>query len=428
MFKKLKPKTEFGYNVFTLVIGTSIAQAIPIAISPILTRIYTPENFGLFALYMSVVALLAVAATGRYELAIMLPKHDADADALVVLSAFITIIFSLCIFLIVFFFNNSITHLLGNPEISPWLYTLPLSVLFVGFYNTLNYWLNRHKRYSTMSKNRVAQSLITGGGQLSIGMTTTATGGLIISVLLGQFLTTLMLSKQFISQPRNTITQWFNFKKTKVLACKYKNHPLHLLPAQWLGVIAIQIPIFIISSAFGAMATGFYSMAQRLISLPTFLVANAIGDVYRQQANAAYQEQGQFRSLFIKTLLKTTMIAIIPFLILYIIAPDLFALILGEKWRIAGEYARIITIASFFQFIFTPVDKGALIVGATTYILYWHLARLILLGVLFVFILIKRDNVTIEVIIWIIASINICLYLFDGFMEYNFSRQTKERK
>ena len=80
MLKHLKPKSEFGRNVLTLMTGTTIAQAIPIAISPILTRIYTPEDFGVFALYISISTIFAVIVTGRYELAIMLPKKNKDAD------------------------------------------------------------------------------------------------------------------------------------------------------------------------------------------------------------------------------------------------------------------------------------------------------------------------------------------------------------
>ena len=93
MINKLKPKSEFSRNVLTLMTGTTIAQAIPIAISPILTRIYTPEDFGMFALYMSVASILSVVATGRYELAIMLPKKDEDAVNIVALSIIISFSF-----------------------------------------------------------------------------------------------------------------------------------------------------------------------------------------------------------------------------------------------------------------------------------------------------------------------------------------------
>ena len=118
MLGKFKPKSEFSRNVLTLMTGTTIAQAIPIAISTILTRIYTPEDFGIFALYMSIASMIAVVATGRYELAIMLPKKDEDAVSIVALSIIISFFVSFIALLIVSIFNTEIASLLGNPEIS----------------------------------------------------------------------------------------------------------------------------------------------------------------------------------------------------------------------------------------------------------------------------------------------------------------------
>ena len=92
---KNRAKSEFTKNVLTLMTGTSIAQAIPIAITPILTRIYSPNEFGLFALYMSIVSVVVIMATGRYELAIVLPKNNEDAANIVALSLVITLFISL---------------------------------------------------------------------------------------------------------------------------------------------------------------------------------------------------------------------------------------------------------------------------------------------------------------------------------------------
>ena len=152
LINKLKPKSEFNRNVLTLMTGTTIAQAIPIAISPILTRIYTPEDFGMFALYMSIASIIAIVATGRYELAIMLPKKDEDAINIVALSIIISFFVSFISLLIVFIFNTQITNILGNPEISIWLYFIPLTVLLTGIYQSFNYWSNRKKQYKRLAK------------------------------------------------------------------------------------------------------------------------------------------------------------------------------------------------------------------------------------------------------------------------------------
>lgn len=396
--------------------GTTIAQAIPIAITPILTRIYTPEEFGSFALYMALVGLLGVAATGKYELAIMLPESDKDADILVILSLWLAVLFSLLSFVLIFAFNEKIANLLGSTNIQPWLYTVPLGVLLTGGYNALNYWLNRHKRYLRMSKNRVLQSTTASSFSIFIGWLNSGAGGLIVGQLIGQLVTTLLLLKTFIFRKNKSNHITLDIQQVKKVAFRYKNHPQHLLLAHWVGTVGMQSPVFIISSVFGSTITGFYALAYKMVSMPSLLIANAIGDVYRQEATTMYWEKGEFRSLFIATLHNTTKLAVIPFIILYAIAPDLFSLVFGESWGIAGEYARILIIASFFQFIFTPIDKGALIVGATTYILIWHLLRFFLfvsLAVINYF-----QDLSIEVILWSVTLINIFIQVLDGVVGY----------
>ncbi len=186
MINRLKPKSEFSRNVLTLMTGTTIAQAIPIAISPILTRLYSPSEFGIFALYMSIASLLSVIATGRYELAIMLPKKKTDALNIVILSLVITITISIFAFLIVFFFNEEITILLENKNISNWLYFIPITVLFTGIYQSFNYWNSKQKQYKLIATTKVIQSTTTGTSNLSFGFAGYTFGGMILGGLFGQ--------------------------------------------------------------------------------------------------------------------------------------------------------------------------------------------------------------------------------------------------
>ena len=129
MINKFKPKSEFSKNVLTLMTGTTIAQAIPIAISPILTRIYTSEDFGIFALFIAITTIFGTIANGRYELAIMLPKKDEDAINIFALGFIITCFISLILLILVLVFNDYFTKLLGNEEVSFWLYFVPIAVI-----------------------------------------------------------------------------------------------------------------------------------------------------------------------------------------------------------------------------------------------------------------------------------------------------------
>lgn len=420
--RRLLRKDGFARGAITLMTGTTLAQAIPIAISPILTRLFTPEDYGVFALYTALVAFLSTGAAGRYELAIMLPESDDDADALVVLSAAIAAGFSLVLLVIVLFARDVIAEALGQARIAPWLFLLPVSVALAASYNALNYWLNRRRNFRRMSTNRVLQAGL--GGALQIGFGASRIGGL--GLILGQFLAVMVTTGQIAASFLRQLGphQWTTLPdRLRTLIIRYKNHPTHLLPSHLIGAAALQLPLLAVSGLFGATTAGLYAFAYRLMVLPTSVIASALGDVYRQRASVAYRETGDFRRLFLLTLVTTAAIGAVPVVIFIIIAPTLFAVIFGEPWRVAGDYARILAVAAYFQFVFTPVDKGALIVGATRYILAWHVLRLI--GIAGVFLAGWLFSLEVEKTLAMFVIVNIFVYLLDGIVEYRLSRISK---
>lgn len=420
MIRRLLPKSEFSRHALTLTIGTTIAQAIPIAISPILTRLFTPADFGVFALFGALAAFLGAAATGRYELAVMLPESEDDADSLVILSVLVAAALGLVMLLAVLVWRDDIARLLGHPEISSWLFIVPVSVVLTGTYSALNYWLNRRKGYRQMSMNRVLQTGISGTLQIGGGTAGWGAGGLIVGQFVAQLFTTSQLVVGFWNT-RRTAPRANLLAKTPELAARYRHHPLHLLPALWIGVAALQVPVFAVASIFGAASTGLFSLANRVVLLPTQLIANALGDVYRQRASVAYRERGEFRGLFLKTLGYSAALAAPPLLVIFAVAPDLFSWLFGEPWRVAGEYARTLTVAAFFQFVFTPVDKGALIVGATGYIALWHVVRFTaLLGAALASYFLHR-TIGEFLALYVVASS--AAYVLEGWMEFRFSSQ-----
>ncbi len=151
ILKKVLPEGDFSRNVLTLLTGTTIAQAIPVAMAPIMARIYSPEDFGVLTLFLSISTIFSVVATGRYELAILLPKKEEDALSVMLLALVINFAVSFLLFAVVFLFNQNICNWLNNDMISIWLYFIPLAILLNGIIQTLNYWLNRKKEYKKLS-------------------------------------------------------------------------------------------------------------------------------------------------------------------------------------------------------------------------------------------------------------------------------------
>jgi O-antigen/teichoic acid export membrane protein len=417
LLHRLLPKSTFARQVSVLTSGTAIAQAIPIAISPILTRLYAPDDFGLASLYLSCVAVISVIATGRYELAITLPSRDEDA--LHIVSLTLKLCTAVCVFLYlpIVLFGKPIATVLGNSELATWFYLLPVTVLATVSFHVFQYWYNRTSQYREISTQRVQNAFFMALLKVAVGLGQLR-GGIILGYSLASILSASLIGHSVWQQNR----QFFSIIQSKgeiKQAKRYANHPMHITPAQLLGVVAQQIPLFMISNLYSPTTLGFFSMAYRMVSLPTGLIANAIGDVYRQKISVAYNERGEFRDIFLKTLRITMLFAAPPFIFLYFASPFLFEVVFGSTWRIAGEYAQVLVVMSFFQFICTPLDKGALVVGATAYILSWHTLRLFSFAIMFFST--AYFSIRVEEALWVFTAINTFIYILDVLVEYRYA-------
>jgi O-antigen/teichoic acid export membrane protein len=414
LLKKFIPQSLYARNVITLMTGTALAQALPIAIIPMLTRMYGPQEFGLAAIYISCLSVLALIVTGRYELAITLPATDEEAAHIVTFTLKLSLIASVALYIPIFLFGVTIADWMGYSALAPWFYLLPVSVFSIASFNVFQYWCNRKSQYQTMSTNRIQNAAFSSGCNLLFGLTKIS-GGMILGPSIGQAIAAGLIGRRVWAQDFSLLDNTTK-QGEKTVASRYVDHPIYIAPAQLLGVIAVQIPTFMIGSIYSLAILGFFSIAYRIVSLPSTLIANSIGEVYRQQISVAYSERGEFRSIFVSTLKKTSMLAVPPFAAAYFIAPLSFELIFGAQWRLAGDYAQILVVAAFFQFIFTPVDKGAVVVGATRYILAWQVMRLFL--ILLLFFASKNFVIDIMNILWLFVFINSIMYLIDGIVEY----------
>ncbi|MFA5455716.1 MAG: oligosaccharide flippase family protein [Sulfurimonas sp.] len=372
--KFLKPKSEFSRNVLTLMTGTTIAQAIPIAISPILTRIYTPEDFGVFALYVAIASILSVVATGRYEMAIMLPKKDEDAINIVALSIAISFFVSFISFLIVFIFNTQITELLGNQEISNWLYFIPVTVLLTGIYQSFNYWFNRNKDYQELSKNKVYQSSTTVGVKLASGVWNFGAMGLIFGTLSGHMLAVILLIKKYFTKNKK---YKISYHKMVAISKRYKDFPKHSMPTAFLDVISMNTPAYMLSKFFSIQTLGYYSVAYQMLQMPSALIANAFSQVFYQKFNELSGKPTEQISFILNIWKKLFFIGFIPFTTIFLFGEDIFAFVFGSKWIEAGKIASYLSIMIFFMFISSPTSSAFTVLRMQKIGLYFGLAVLI---------------------------------------------------
>jgi len=379
MFDKIIPRSEFTKNVLTVLTGTALAQAIPILISPILTRLFSTDDFGVFFLFTSILAIMSVFSTAKYELAIILPEKDEDAFNIVVLVCIIAFGISLLLLGITLFFKGAIQTVLEDTSSGRWLYLLPLSLFLSGVYQAFNYWSNRKKQFKALSIGKIGQSGITGGSNWTIGEISPSGLGLVCSTIAGQAVNVIILLRSMFRDDRATIS-CVSAGEINVLAKRYGAFPKRMVLANIFNISAMQLPNIILSSMFGPMFLGVYALSQRVVKLPLTVLSTAYGEVFKQEAAEKYAKGDNIKPMFWKSLLSLSLISLPLFVAFYLFSPDIFSFVFGEKWLSAGEYAKILTPYFYLAFITAPLTHLFYIMERTA--VYLAIQGLLLISVL----------------------------------------------
>lgn len=359
--KKRLSGRHYLQQTLILTIGSIFAQAIPLAISPVLTRLYSPEDFAVFALYMAVAAFFSVIATARYELAVVLPESDEDAVNLVVLSLLIAVSLCLASIVMLLLFKDSIALLLRNKEVGDWLLLIPVSILITGTFRTLNCWANRKSSYMNMSAVKVVQAGTTVSVNIGGGIVSPSGGWLIIGMLAGHGAGAGLLALK-MWKDLNIINA---VSKERILfnAKRYSDFPKINSLHAFLDMIQSSGIIFLISYFFGGIVLGYYALTMRVLKAPVGLVGSSIAQVFYQRAAKANIDDKDVYGILIVTTKKLAIMSLPFFVFLMAVSPDLFAFVFGPQWREAGVYAQLLIPWIAVHFIVMPVTQLPIILN-----------------------------------------------------------------
>ncbi|WP_412486418.1 lipopolysaccharide biosynthesis protein [Shewanella chilikensis] len=382
MFEKILPKSSFAKNVITLMTGTTIAQAVPILITPVLTRMYTPEDFGVLALFISITVILGSIANGRYELAIMLPVEDDDAINIAAVGLLIATILSGVLIFPAVFLNDYIVAVLDNQFIGFWLYFVPAVVWLLGLYNILNYLNNRMRSYTDMAKAAVYKSVAQATVQLGFGAINATASGLISGQIASHLVANVRLAYNAKRQYHLNKISWVEMKR---LTKRYIDFPKYSMWAALFNTLSYQLLNMIITIFYSVATLGFYSLAQRILGMPSSLIGDSIGRVYFQQATIEKNQTGKAINIFKSTTKKLVLLSCLFFVPLYFVLPALFEIAFGEQWRIAGVYSQLVLPIFVFRFVSASLSVTNSVFERQKLSLIWQVFLLILsLGTLFI--------------------------------------------
>ncbi|MCX6248579.1 MAG: oligosaccharide flippase family protein [Bacteroidetes bacterium] len=355
-------RSPFIRNTLKLVLGSGIAQVITFLVSPVLTRLYTPEDFGVFTFFISIVGLFALVATLRYELAIIFPKEDKDAFNILSLTVIIAFGLSLVLLILVIVYSLFLSGRFPiNPVLSSWLFLLPVLVFLLGLANSFQNWLLRKKQYRFLSAGKIINSLGNNLTALFLGLMGTGIWGLLAGNLTGTFLFVLFLG--FCIHRAGIRKDDFDPSSLMRFARKYKDLPTSNSLQAILEAFQNYGIIYLAKVFFSSSVVGFYALSLRILQTPLWLIGSSISQVYMKDAAERYNKQESLEELLMKTIRLSALVATPMLVILLAGGPWLFAFIFGAAWREAGVYAQILAPWMFFDFIRYCIAQTPLVVG-----------------------------------------------------------------
>lgn len=350
-------------SVGVLVSGTALGHGITAAALPVLSRLYTPAEFSLLAVFAGVVSVISVAACLRFDIAIALPREDSEAFDLLLLSIGFALLTSVALLILVLLVPDWIAYRLKQPALLPYLWLIPVSVLLAGSYSALQMWFVRHKGFHLIARSRVAQSAASAGVQISSGALGTGPVGLFVGHAINTGAACFVLGYRLLKERRHAVCAPLpTWARLRGSFKAYDRFPKYSTWEALCNSAAIQLPVILIAALAAPAEAGYLMLATYVMQAPMALIGNAVGQVYLSRA-AEEHRQGQLSAFTAGILHGLVKAGVGPLLAAGIIAPAAFGLVFGADWGRAGVLVAWMTPWFILQFLVGPISMALHVTG-----------------------------------------------------------------
>jgi O-antigen/teichoic acid export membrane protein len=345
--------SKFLSNAIKLSTATFAGQLLGFIVTPIISRLYSPTDFGIFQLFLSVVNLIGIISCLSYHSAINLPKKHEDAADIVVLCAILILITSIISTIVFLIFSGYIEAAFNTPTLANYILLLPIAIICNSFAYVLIFWLSRKEEFGTIAKGNFFSSVTGKTVTLGSGILAPSPFGLILGTITNDATVAAIALKRTLSDFhlfRNS-----SFEKIKEVAYRYKKFPKYSAGANLTSTAAVQVTPFMLALFFSPVIVGYYAIAYMVIIIPSKLMGNSVATIFFQKACVEKNRIGSITNIVKTVNTRLISIGIFICLILIIVGPELFSFFLGAKWSTAGVYAQILAPWFFVSFISTPL-------------------------------------------------------------------------
>jgi len=349
------PRGRFARSVAVLAGGTALGQAITVLVSPVLTRLYTPEDFGVFGVYASILGIVTVVASLRYEYAIPLPEDDQSAANILALCFVLLLGMTTLSWFVIHGLGSQIVTWANVPGLQPYLWLIPLGMLGAGTYQILNYWAVRKRDFPRIAQTRLSRGVARAALQVGVGLVNSGPLGLLLGQLAGEAAgsTSLLLAvwKKF-----RTSVNFINLREIRKAGSRYRRFLFFSTTADLLNALGSQVPQLLFAAFYGAEIAGWFAFSARVIAGPLNIVMDSVSQVYfGEAAHLLKCEPKTVRRLFFKLIGRLVLFGSLPIAVICILAPWFFTIIFGNSWEMAGRYTQVMGIMFAVRFVIAPL-------------------------------------------------------------------------
>lgn len=357
--------------------GTAGGQLLALITAPVLSRVYSPSDFGIYTIVTAIAVTLGSSAALRFELAVPLPAEETDAHSLVTLGLLSAGVTATGGTILVAVGGEALAQQFAQPGLMPWLWTVPPTAAVLGAYMVLNQLAIRTKRYGAIGRRNMFQTLVLVVTQVGLGLAGLRPGGLVLGLGLGQ--TAGATSLLWGSGIRSAAARRGRQPRRLVAALsRYRRFPLVLAPSGLLNVLGLQLPVLFIAYWYGDEVAGWLGLTQRVLALPVALIGAAAAQVYLGELVAASRD-GSKRpmALFVKASRRLGGFALLSALVLLLAGPWLFRHVFGPEWVVSGQYAQALSVGLAAQLVASPLAQTVTAFERQYLQLTWDMTRLV---------------------------------------------------
>lgn len=407
-FFQLFSRESIWKNILLISSGTVLAQVITILITPIVTRLYLPEDYGILTSFNSIISILTICASLDYHKAIPLAKNDKQVINLIFLSLLILLLITLSIFIVLCFFGEYILNSLNLNDLSNFKFYLPLALFFMGIYKIFLEYALRNRDYKAITKTSISQSSFANFFRVILGYFNIGAIGLILSAIIGKSFGLYTLIKPLFSTKK--IHNYVNKRNFLNVLVSYKRYPLYSTPSNFIYTLGNDLPMLFILAYFGSSEVGLFGLANNIINIPIGFVGMSVSQVFfAEAAKIGKHNPTELKKISTKLISKLAIIGFVPLLFVFIFGPHFFSFVFGNEWYEAGEYAGVLSVMVYFHLLILPIGRLLEILELQKFGLLFNVFRLISIGLVF-FVSLKLNLSSINTILYF-SLINSFFYL-----------------